>query len=296
MEVNLIVDDDIFLTGTLVRQPSRQGVIVFDDVVFGVLPGTKIDIRISSEPATTTIDDHVTIDKCDSDQVLYERKQFYYCLDEREPAEAVVILVYIGVAIILAISIVFLVLLVWKRRKKPINDATPTMCYSIILGVILCAISVTMWVKAEDAMCALRGWLLGLGLTMIFGAIFVRACRLLWIFGNFGGALESRRVITNLDLGIGVSLLTTLVTIVLVVWMIVAPPNMREVIKIDVSDPEEADNTITYECEHSFPSSVFIIILIVIEALCLTFDCAVAFLTRNIPSRFNESKYVAFTV
>eukprot|EP01102_Stenamoeba_stenopodia_P022584 TRINITY_DN9486_c0_g1_i2.p1 TRINITY_DN9486_c0_g1~~TRINITY_DN9486_c0_g1_i2.p1 ORF type:complete len:469 (+),score=89.94 TRINITY_DN9486_c0_g1_i2:1994-3400(+) len=296
MEVNLKVDDDIYVIGTLVRQPTLQGVVVFDDVIFGVVPGSKVDIRISSEPATTSIDDRISIEKCHSDQVLYKRKNYYYCLDKREPDDTVVALVYIGVALILAMSILCLILLIWKRKQKPINDATPNMCYTIILGVILCAISVTMWVKVEDAMCALRGWLLALGLTMIFGAIFVRSCRLLWIFGNVGGNLDRRRVITNLDLGIGVSVLLTLVTIVLVVWMIVAPPNKTEVIKIDVSDPEEADNSITYECDYSFPSSVFIITLIVIEALCLLFDCAVAFLTRNLPTRFNESKYLAFTM
>jgi len=313
MEVHLKVKKDVFVTGTLTRQPTRQGVVVFDDVIFGVLPGSKVQVHFSSEPPTTNVEENIRIDSCDSSQVLYYKKAtnqnentrknndgndlYYYCLDEKEPDDVARILVYIAVAIILAFAFVVLLMLIWKRGEKPINNATPSMCYTIVLGVILTAISVTMWTKAQDATCALRGWLLALGLTMIFGAIFVRAYRLLWIFKKSVGDVHAkRRVITNLDLGIGVSALLVVVIIVLAVWMGVAPPNKRDVIEIDVSSPEGADNTITYECDYSFPSGGFIIALIVIEALLLAFNCVVAFLTRNIQSNFNESKHIAFTV
>eukprot|EP01102_Stenamoeba_stenopodia_P014664 TRINITY_DN4896_c0_g1_i3.p1 TRINITY_DN4896_c0_g1~~TRINITY_DN4896_c0_g1_i3.p1 ORF type:complete len:1045 (-),score=275.20 TRINITY_DN4896_c0_g1_i3:1905-5039(-) len=296
MQVNLKVKKDIYVTGTLTRQPTRQGVVVFDDVIFGVEPGSKVPIHFTSDPTTTDISDHIAIDRCSSDQLLYVKNNYYYCLDQKEPDDVARVLIYIAVALILALAFVVLLLLIWKRREKPIHNATPSMCYTIVMGVVLCAISVTMWTKAEDAMCALRGWLLALGLTMIFGAIFVRAYRLLWIFKKTVGDIHAkRRVITNLDLGIGVGAQLTVVIIVLVVWMIVAPPNKRDVIEIDVSG-EEADNTITYECDYGYPSSVFIILLIVMEALLLAFNCVVAFLTRNIPSNFNESKHIAFTM
>jgi len=300
MQVQLQVNKkDIYVTGTLVRQPTRQGIVLFDDVVFGVLPGTKLELRFSSKPATSTILDPVSIDSCDSDQVLFERNNYYYCLEKREPDSVAVVLVYIAVAFTIAFAFLVLVLLVWKRKQKPINNATPSMCYTIVVGVILCAVSVTMWTKARDGTCSARAWLLGVGLTMILGAIFVRAYRLLWIFSrvekmvdntNLGG---KRRVITNLDLGLGVSLMLVMVFVLLVVWVIVAPPNKKDRVS---AHQNSDDNSVTYECDYGFPSGVFIIILIVFEALLLAFNCIVAFLTRNIPSNFNESKHVAFTV
>jgi len=311
-------ENQYVVEGTLTRQPTHQGIVVFDDVVLGVLPGSEVLVRFSSDPLTTVVDNPIEVDPCDpSDQVLYRQEKkrkaisssdekdrhqsshyYYYCLDEKTPDSIAVDLVYAAVAVVLAIAIVTLLLLIWKRNKKPINNATPSMCYTIVIGVIFCSVSVTMWTTVEDATCALRGWLLALGLTMIFGAIFVRAYRLLLVFRRttLGDAHAKRRVITNLDLGIGVSCLLAMIVAVLIVWMAIDPPNKREVIKIDVSDPKQADNSITYECNYGFPSSVFIIILIVFDALLLAFNCVVAFLTRNIPSNFNESKHIAFTV
>jgi NADH:ubiquinone oxidoreductase subunit 6 (subunit J) len=342
-------DSDIYIQGTITRQPTRDGKVHFDDVIFGVLPGEELKITFSTDPKTSIISLDLRIDECDNDQVLLKRDNLYYCLDEREPDDIASILVYIGkfllfsfftsscfsvnflrsstlhptlgVALVLALAIIVLILLIWKRAEKPINNATPSMCYTIVIGVIFCAVSVAMWTKAADATCALRGWLLALGLTMIFGsfpfsfsfsfqirslshllslgAIFVRAYRLLWVFKQIESDINSkesrRRVITNVDLGIGTGVLLVVVLIVLIVWMAVAPPDRKDVIEIDVSG-KKADNSITYECNRDFPSSVFIITLIVIEALLLGFNCLVAFLTRNISSNFNESKHVAFAV
>jgi len=298
MEVRLQVENnDTYVTGTTVRQPTHEGRVFFDDVVFGVLPGSSIPLRLYSDPPTTTIHLSLKIDSCHSDQELYERDDLYYCLDKEEPNSSAVILVYIGAGIILGISLVVLGLLFWKRREKPVHNATPSMCYIIVVGVMFTAASVIMWTKATDVTCALRGWLLALGLTMIFGAIFVRAYRLLTIFKRTVGNVDSvtGRILTTRDLVIGVALMLGAVIIVLVVWMAVAAPNQRDVIKIDVTG-DIPDNTITPECDHSFPSSVFIIVLIVIEALLLAFDCVVAVLTRNLHSSFNESKHVTFTV
>jgi len=131
---------------------------------------------------------------------------------------------------------------------------------------------------------------------MVSGAIFVRAYRLLTVFRKAKDVtFSSRKVMTNFDLAIGVSVLLGLTLVVLTVWMIIEPPNQRYQVKIDVSG-EVADNTITYFCDSSFPSSVFIITLIAIEALLFGFNCIVAALTQNLPSNFNESKHIAFTV
>ena len=100
---------------------------------------------------------------------------------------------------------------------------------------------------------------------------------------------------TSVDLILGVSIMLALVSVVLIVWMIVAPPNQLFTVKTDVSG-STADNTIIYYCDSSFPSSLFMIVLIVIEALLLGFNCVVVVLTRRLPSNFNESKHIAFTV
>jgi len=99
-----------------------------------------------------------------------------------------------------------------------------------------------------------------------------------------------KRLLSNLDLAKGLALIVSINLIVLIVWTAVAPPYRVDTIKIGSEDE------ITYECDVSFPSSVFVIVLIILQALLLAFDCVVAFVLRNIPSSFNESKHVAFTI
>lgn len=304
MEVHLHVENNDtapVISGTIVRQPTRAGEVVFDDVLLGAEPNTQAKIHFDSEPRTTSFDVRVLVSDCSSGDVIYkDRDDLYYCLEEKVPDGIARIVVFVAMAIVLALGIVVLILLIWRRKKKPIHNASPSMCYVIVVGVILSAISVAMWTTVEDATCALRGWLLALGLTMTFGSIFVRAYRLLWIFRMSVSDLSlnstRRRVITNTDLLIGVGVLLVLVIIVLAVWMGVGFPSKTEVIDLDRSHKKGAEHTITYECDHSFPSSLFIIVLIVIEALLLGFNVVVAILTRNIPSNFNESKHIAFTV
>lgn len=286
MQVRIKVDNDS-LRGTTELQPDREGVVLFKNLRWAVEPGEKRSIRYYSDPATTSLSYTVTIEDCNDDQILYERDDKWYCLDIQDPDPIAQYLTYAGVAVVLALSFVVLALLIWKRTQKPIQNASPLFCYLIVLGIILSTISVAMWVKAEHAMCVLRGWLLALGTSLIFGSLFVREWRLLWIFKN---TRTDRRIITNMDLIKGLAVIITLNLIVLIVWTAVAPPYRTR--SIDIG----SDDEVTYECDVSFPSSVFIIILIVLQALLLAFDCVVAFLLRNIPSSFNESKYVAFTI
>jgi len=99
-----------------------------------------------------------------------------------------------------------------------------------------------------------------------------------------------------LDLAKGLAFILAVNLVVLIVWTAVAPPYRVESIDIAADDSVGDSDEITYECDISFPSSVFVIILIVLQALLLAFNCVVSFLLRNIPSSFNESKHIAFTV
>jgi len=69
----------------------------------------------------------------------------------------------------------------------------------------------------------------------------------------------------------------------LIVWT--APPYRTEKIEISSNkdnndnDSQSSEDKITYECDVSFPSSVFVITLIVLQALLLVFNCVVSFLS-----------------
>jgi len=111
---------------------------------------------------------------------------------------------------------------------------------------------------------------------------------------------QSSFFLTNANLLKGLGVILSLNLVVLIVWTAVAPPYRTEKIEIstnkDNNDSQSSEDKITYECDVSFPSSVFVITLIVLQALLLVFNCVVSFLLRNLPSTFNESKHIAFTV
>jgi len=295
--VKIKVNNGSVLRGEQSKRPERDGSVTFSNLRWGSKPGSKVSILFYTQPATTETGYSVQIRDCGSDQVLYsdydekynnnDGELVWYCLSIQDPDDIVKGLTYAGVAVILFLSFVFLSLLVWKRNKKPIQNASPVFCYCVVAGVVLSAISVSMWTKADNGMCVLRGWLLVLGTSLMFGSLFVREWRLLWIFKNTN---VNRRIFTNLDLAKGLALIVSINLVVLIVWTAVAPPYRVEKIKTGNEDE------ITYECDASFPSSVFIIILIVLQALLLAFNCIVSFFLRNIPSSFNESKHIAFTV
>jgi len=292
-----VSNESVLLGDTIDKQPERDGTIAFTNLRWGSEPGSKVSIRFYTEPPTTETEYTVSLHNCNSDdQVLYvkneklndDQKMVWYCLDIQDPDPIAKNLTYAGVAVILFLSFVFLVLLFWKRKKKPIKSVSPVFCYTIVVGVILSTVSVSMWTTADNGPCVLRGWLLVLGTSLIFGSLFVREWRLLMIFKS---AKLGRRIFTNKDLAIGLAAIVAINLVVLIVWTAVAPPYRQETIKMS-SDEDE----ITYECDVSFPSSVFVIILIVLQALLLAFNCLVSFFLRNLPSTFNESKHIAFTV
>ena len=252
-----------------------------------------------SAPETTKIHYTIDIQSCrDSGQVLYfqpgdndgepNATTSWYCLSVQDPAELAQDIVYAAVAVMLFLTLTISCVLLWKIRAQPIQNASPLICFCILAGIAFSSISVLMWNDADDAKCSLRGWLLVIGNTLMFGSLCVREGRMLWIFKIVKAG--RKRVITNMDLFKGLLAILAINLLLLVVWTAVAPP-------IRVSDIHIGrEDSITYECDVSSPSGVFVILLIVIQALLLAFDCVVAFLLRNTPSSFNESKHVAFTI
>jgi len=212
----------------------------------------------------------------------------WHCLSVQDPDEIAQDIVYAAVAVMLTLTLFVTGFIIWKIRAQPVQNASPLCCFSILAGIMFSSVSVIMWNEADDVRCSLRGWLLVIGNTLMFGSLCVREGRMLWVFKIVKAG--RRRVITDLDLAKGLLIILALNIIVLIAWTAVAPP-------VQVSDIHiGSEDTITYECDVSSPSGVFVILLIVIQALLLAFDCVVAFLLRNTPSSFNESKQVAFTI
>jgi len=179
------------LRGDRSKQPLRDGSVSFNNLRWGAKPGERVSLVFSTDPPTTETRYLFEIQNCGNDQELYqddqksdhkkEKEMVWYCLDVKDPDVIARDLTFAGVAVVLFLSFVTLGLLYWKRGKKPIKNASPVFCYSVVVGVILSTVSVTMWTRADNGMCVLRGWLLALGSSLMFGSLFVREWRLLWI-------------------------------------------------------------------------------------------------------------------
>ncbi|GFN93870.1 gamma-aminobutyric acid type b receptor [Plakobranchus ocellatus] len=140
--------------------------------------------------------------------------------------------VYVGFVVMAALGITmaafFLALNIRFRRHRYIKMSSPNMNNLIIVGSILCYVSVIL-LGAEPGhknrelfsyWCTARSWTLALGFTLAFGAMFGKTWRVHAIFTNIK---LNKKVIKDYKLMLIVLVLVLVDASILVTWQIVDP-------------------------------------------------------------------------
>ncbi|KAI8816218.1 7 transmembrane sweet-taste receptor of 3 GCPR-domain-containing protein [Fimicolochytrium jonesii] len=194
---------------------------------------------------------------------------------------AFVVLTVLG----LLVAVVFMGFIWVHRENKIIKAISPVLCMCCLLGTLLLYTS-NMWLfgKPSNATCVVQPFWLSIGYSFLITPLLAKLYRL---FVIFAGTERTTAVKTNQLTGF--ALIPSLNILICIIWSAIDAP------KPGITNLTSAR---LWEC-HSDDSTVgtaALWSLIGFNALCTVAGAFLAYLTRNVYSRFDESKAVGLTV
>jgi len=147
-----------------------------------------------------------------------------------------------------------------------------------------CIFPCFFWSQTTDFTCMAKVWIVNLGFLLLYASLCVKEWRIYKIFST---DINKKVIISDTMLLKGASLLASPSILVLVLWTIISPYK-----SIEEHHPDKLE--IVTVCRSS--TDVFLWLLMSYDFLLLICGCVMAFLTRNSPSNYNESKHIAFSV
>ncbi|CAB4002687.1 gamma-aminobutyric acid type B receptor subunit 2-like isoform X1, partial [Paramuricea clavata] len=217
---------------------------------------------------------------------------------------ALFIVIWIVCALAVIVTLALLYFNFKNREIRYIKMSSPHVNNIIIFGGLLCYIKVfvdtldSRYVGLETygRFCNARVWLMSLGFTTAFGAMFSKTWRVHRIFTaskNF-----RRAVIKNFHLYGLLFALLAVDFILLTVWMI-ASPYRSGILQLPTEENKEEDEIIypyIFNCT-SQHENYFLITTLGCKGLLLVFGIFLAWETRNIEIKaLNDSKYIGISV
>jgi hypothetical protein len=184
------------------------------------------------------------------------------------------------------ICLVSFLIVVINRNRKVIRFSTSSFCMIMNLGCALGAAAAIPYATVSDASCSLRPIMLMIAFTMAFIPLLLKTYR---VFRIFGGKKLSNVKITDTQLSIVFLGFLLIDVIVLACWLTLARP----VPTLTASDL--ALYTYEYKCAAPY-STDFVTAVIVYKGCLLLLGLTLAYLARNAPSLFNETRYIVATL
>mmetsp|Transcript_37289 Transcript_37289/g.51498 ORF Transcript_37289/g.51498 Transcript_37289/m.51498 type:complete len:663 (+) Transcript_37289:369-2357(+) len=200
--------------------------------------------------------------------------------------EAIAMLTLYSFGILL--TVVSLVIVMRKRT-------TPIMCYSsprfmcgVSLGVLIGFSNVFVWSgKPTDSQCEARPWLLMMNFVFVFGHLYVKAFRFLYVMKKRKKLFF--KPVRDLPLFLCVFLYSLVFVIPLIVWTTAYPLERTR------SDNHPDNDKVNIICDGE-NSSVFLTLFLTLGSVSLLVGVLVAFLNRNYNDFFSESSYIGYTL
>eukprot|EP01136_Pigoraptor_vietnamica_P042938 Opistho-1_new@17705 len=185
----------------------------------------------------------------------------------------------------LAVSMIGVVIVLGD--KEIIKASSPRFCLILAAG---CMIGYTVIFaaspEANDATCISAQWLGHVGFAITFGALFAKNYRIMAIFNNKKMRQRLRATSDTFLLSL-VSGAVAIVIIYLIIWMAVDTPKPKAIL-------DDSTGVLRYSCESK--SNLWPLALYVVEGVSLVWGAVLAYRTRKVPSKFNESKFIGFSI
>jgi len=182
--------------------------------------------------------------------------------------------------------IVFIVLLV-QCHHPVIRAATPSFCALVLVGVSMMLTSnFFATLVVDDTHCAAQVWLLTLGFTLCFGALFIKTFRVYKLLTN---QLKPNHM-SEQELLVRAAVVLAMDGVINGIWMGLDGMGSRMVI-VDPIRPAYNYRT----CDYT-DAQGFIIAHLVVKCALLLVGAVLAWSVRSAPSAFNESSHIALSI
>ncbi|XP_072365108.1 gamma-aminobutyric acid type B receptor subunit 2 [Scyliorhinus torazame] len=201
-------------------------------------------------------------------------------------------------------SSAFLFFNIKNRNQKLIKMSSPYMNNLIILGGMLSYASIFLFgldgsfvmPTTFETLCTVRTWILTVGYTTAFGAMFAKTWRVHAIFKN---VKMKKKIIKDQKLLIIVGGMLLIDLCILICWQVVDP--LRRTVEDYPLEPDPAGRDFAIQpllehCENSH-MSIWLGIVYAYKGLLMLFGCFLAWETRNVSiPALNDSKYIGMSV
>lgn len=159
----------------------------------------------------------------------------------------------------------------------------------LLTGCVICYIGVfVLLLKPTKITCIMQRFFLGAGFAIIYSALLTKTNRIYRIFDSAVKTTRRPPYISPKSQVVIASLLSTVQVLVFAVWLLLESPGIRT----EVPDPnDKAYVVLKCNCQESS-----LLISLSYNMLLIMVCTIYAVLTRKIPSSFNESKFIGFTM
>ncbi|XP_055601301.1 gamma-aminobutyric acid type B receptor subunit 1 [Uranotaenia lowii] len=206
----------------------------------------------------------------------------------------------------IVVALVLIVFNIWHRHRRVIQSSHPVCNTIMLFGVIICLVSVILlgidgqFVTAENypKICQARSWILSMGFTMAYGAMFSKV----WRVHRFTTKTKAdlKKKVEPWKLYTMVTGLLTADFVILLTWQI-QDPLQRRLETFPLEDPISSNDDVKIrpELEHceSHNNSVWLGVIYGFKGLILVFGLFLAYETRSVKvKQINDSRYVGMSI
>jgi len=188
-----------------------------------------------------------------------------------------------GVAIL--IVLIFMGTVYAMREKQVFKAGTPVFMEMMLLGGMLGLCSIFAYADESDAGCRAFPFTLGLGYVLMFGALYLKTWRLMVIFR------QQRMKMFKITLTEMCSYLALLMLVEFgfnAAWVGANPPELRTV--------QGSPPPLTYQECGGTNFNIWQISSFAYKGLFLFYGIFLAFMTRNLPTGYNESTWIGMSI
>ncbi|CAH0562056.1 unnamed protein product [Brassicogethes aeneus] len=189
---------------------------------------------------------------------------------------------FLGIVVTMVIMGLFV-----KHNDTPLVRASGReLSYMLLFGILLCYLnSFALLAKPTTATCITQRFGVGVGFSIIYGALLTKTNRISRIFDSASKSAQRPNYISPKSQVIITCTLIAVQVLLTLVWMIVEPPGTRFYYP--------TRNQVILKCKIQDMSFLFS----QLYNMVLITTCTVyAVKTRKIPENFNESKFIGFTM
>ena len=223
--------------------------------------------------------------RCDADLMMISLPEIW--LSSKAIVGFGISMAAIGLA---ALAVATTVVLIY-RTHAVMKAASPYFILTSLCGIALLLVGAILLVSdVSPATCSGFMWMINLGFTTTFGPLFAKTWR---IYQIFGGKKLNVVKISNSKLAIIVSVMLLIDVILLSIWQGESP--MQPIVSTQVS----GNPSVTHDykqCSFNGSGVNFFLAAVVSKCAMLVYGAMLAFSTRRVTSRFNESQVIAWSI